>query len=88
MNNNLITKCLTELNKESPNISYIKGILESILELSNPSPTTSFPGSLNIPYYPPVGIMSNTPGFNVTNEQEESGPGDYVKGTGPIAQLN
>ena len=34
MNTNLIRKCLDELEKEAPSIPYLKGILESIMELS------------------------------------------------------
>lgn len=36
MNTSTLTKCVTELQKETPNIPYILGMLETFIELSTP----------------------------------------------------
>ena len=77
MNTNLIKKCLVELDKESPNLSYLKGILESIVELSVREPVV-------IPY--------TLPNINKTIDNSGSGldtsiPNSYVASTGPIGKL-
>lgn len=35
--NNVIQKCVDELNKEAPRIDYIRGMLESLLVMNEPS---------------------------------------------------
>lgn len=35
--NNVIQKCVEELNKEAPRIDYIRGMLESILVMNTPN---------------------------------------------------
>lgn len=49
MNTNLLQKCVDELNKETPDISYLKGVLETLIEIekSNSEKPNSF-----IPSYP------------------------------------
>jgi len=34
MNIKILTKCLDELNTPTPNISYLKGMLETLIEMS------------------------------------------------------
>lgn len=34
MNINVLKKCLDELNKESPRLEYVKGILETFIDLN------------------------------------------------------
>lgn len=36
--NNVIRKCVDELNKEAPRIDYIRGMLESLLVMNAPAP--------------------------------------------------
>lgn len=36
MNTQILQKCLDELKKDEPNIEYIKGMLETLILLSNP----------------------------------------------------
>ena len=37
MNSNLLQKCLDELAKESPKLDYVRGILETVIEMSQPT---------------------------------------------------
>lgn len=46
MNTTILRKCIDELAKDTPDISYVKGMLETLAEL-NSNPT-------NVPYIPPV----------------------------------
>ncbi len=44
MHPNLLQKALDELNKESPKLDYIRGILETVIEISpKPTPLRSIP---------------------------------------------
>lgn len=36
MNTQALKKCLLELDKESPNLAYIKGILETVVDMNEP----------------------------------------------------
>lgn len=47
--NPIIQKCVEELNKETPRLDYIRGMLESVLLSSEPFPRASTlgPGSTN-----------------------------------------
>ena len=49
MQTNILKKCLEELNKAEPNISYLKGTLETLIEMSGNNPTVS----------PPITIIPN-----------------------------
>ena len=44
MNTQILTKCVEELKKESPNLSYILGMLETVIALSTNMPiiTTTY----------------------------------------------
>lgn len=35
MNTSVIQKCITELQKESPDLSYLRGMLETLLEMQD-----------------------------------------------------
>jgi hypothetical protein len=37
MNKNLLKKCIAELEKEKPNIDYLRGMLETLYEIQEPS---------------------------------------------------
>lgn len=36
MNTQILQKCLTELQKEEPDISYLKGMIETLIALDTP----------------------------------------------------
>lgn len=48
MNTSILEKCLQELNKESPKIEYIKGMLETFIALSGASPIISSINNQNV----------------------------------------
>lgn len=64
MNITTLQKCVEELKKETPNISYVLGMLETVIEMdrvavpSYPSYPTIGSGVTNVPYMMPV---SNNP---------------------------
>lgn len=37
MNNNILIKCLEALNKPDVDISYVRGMLETLIEMNNPT---------------------------------------------------
>lgn len=53
MNTKILQKCLDELNKEKPDISYVKGMLETLADLSGGSAGASLAS-----YYRPA-VVSN-----------------------------
>ncbi len=52
MNTNILQKCVEELKKETPNISYVLGMLETVIEMNGAS-LTPFTPSYVPTYYPP-----------------------------------
>lgn len=48
MNTSILQKCLEELNKESPKIEYIKGMLETFIALSGVSPIINSTNNQNV----------------------------------------
>lgn len=51
MNKKILQKCVDELGKESPSIEYIKGMLETLIEMdSTVLPTPTIDGITRIPY--------------------------------------
>ena len=74
MNNNIIKKCLDELQKENFRKDYVIGMLETLSEMSGysvslPTPVASY----------------NNPTTNIQKNEEESVP-DYLK-AGPIGRI-
>ncbi len=60
MNKKVISKCLAELEKPEPNISYVRGMLETALDMVEETNTIQ-PGSIKvIPGYPQI-IHNPTP---------------------------
>ena len=83
MNTNILKKCLDELNKETPDISYIRGMIETLSEMNNetipannytPSPVAT----------PKVETISTQP----EEVPESYGAGSYVEQPGPVAPLH
>lgn len=61
MNKKVLLKCLTELEKPEPNISYVRGMLETALEMIDEATPTrptivnpTYPQSINTPMRPNV----------------------------------
>lgn len=60
MNTNILQKCVEELKKETPNISYVLGMLETVIDM-NGMPV-SVPYSYPNPYMPNLGsAITNVP---------------------------
>lgn len=74
MNTKVLTKCLEELSKESPNIEKVIGMLETIIEMSSSQPLP-----ISVPQYPsfpmPTPIYAGTNATNVNIPIEEEGSG-------------
>jgi len=56
MNASVLKKCIDELAKDKPDLSYIRGMLETLSEMSNmqaaiPS-VPNFNNRVNVPYVP------------------------------------
>lgn len=73
MNTQILQKCLDELKKEQPNIEYIKGMLETLILLSNPI----------------IPIINNTKEQHVTEQVKElvEDVPAYLR-AGPIGGIN
>lgn len=92
MNNKILQKCVDELQKESPKIDYVLGMLESVIEMTTTSTTytghgyaTPTPGYGTVTI--PLGIPTGTATTKST-EVDEEGSGllkTYLDG--PIATL-
>ena len=39
MNVSILRKCLAELNEDKPSLDYVRGIIETLIELEDPTPT-------------------------------------------------
>ena len=39
MNTSILVKCVNELKQEKPNLQYVLGILETVIEMGSPIPT-------------------------------------------------
>lgn len=70
MNTKIISKCLDELKNESPDLSYIRGMLETLLEteFSSVQNQISIPNhqdQSNIPYRVPMMPYSMIPSGNL-----------------------
>ncbi len=77
MNTKILSKCVEELNKPEPNLSYIKGMLETVIEMSDNQPISSYaPLGLAVPQNVPSYPYQNqtTPSLvNLPTEDEGSG---------------
>lgn len=58
MNTQALKKCLVELEKESPNLAYIKGILETVVDMNESVVVTT-------PQWQPL----PNPGYSITSTQ-------------------
>lgn len=63
MNTTTLSKCVTELKKNEPNIQYVLGMLETIIEMSGqPLPTAGLAGEITYVQKPiqSQGILTTT----------------------------
>jgi N-dimethylarginine dimethylaminohydrolase len=95
MNKNILKKCLDELNKESPNIEKVKGMLETMIEIDAPIQQQSgFPGMPNQVYNAAPGIIPDmnqfpvVPGYTATNAADETTELAASYARGPITQVS
>ena len=86
MNNQALKKCLIELDKESPSIPYIKGIIETIVEANEPvviasqwQPSAIVPGTLT--------VSTGTNQVELSDEEREQEELARRYAGGPIAEL-
>lgn len=93
MNTKVLTKCLEELSKETPNIEKVIGMLETIIEMSNSQPIISPLQYQTQPSYPYSGLTaisggapSGATGVSIPVEDEGSGILAAYAG-GSVAQL-
>ena len=60
MNTSILIKCVDELKKDTPNLQYVLGMLETIIELSGSQmPITTPLASPNLFPVPPYTITAN-----------------------------
>ena len=82
MNTTILAKCIEELKKETPDISYIRGALETLLEMSaQPAVVAHQPMPQSIP--------QQTPNVSTTVQTDEQLQDELYKQyvTGPIGKL-
>lgn len=86
MNTTILSRCITELQQEKPDISYIRGALETLLEMSAPPPALPMPYAGMTPHY----TLENDPNVkrteSVADEEIDATTAAYLAG-GPVAPL-
>lgn len=87
MNTTILSKCIAELKSECPDLSYIKGMLETLIEMGQVPvyPPISIPAPI-YPYQSPMPLV--TPVYSELNTTPDEGSG-LVKQyeNGPIANI-
>lgn len=73
MNTNILSKCVEELKKDNPNISYVLGMLETVIEMGN---QTSISVPYTLPYNPPMNPL--TPSYPVYVSANSTGGSGLV----------
>lgn len=81
MNVQVLEKCLAELEKEDPNIAYVRGILETVIDLNKPV-------AVDYSFSTRSGIRSTQVPAIIEKElvDEEAGYSEAYK-LGPVAEL-
>lgn len=85
MNTQILNKCIEELKKETPDLSYIRGILETLVD-STPIATTYSPGITYQPQqvFPGVVTTSQSPDL-ISDEERQQQELAYRYTHGPTA---
>lgn len=81
MNQNILKKILAELGKETPSIDYLKGMVETLLEIGENTPVIS---QTYVPQNPSPVLPLRTE--FVSHETTEALPA--FLGTGPLGKIN
>jgi len=77
MNTNILQKCVDELKKETPNLSYVQGMLETVIEMTatQMSNIPYSPNVVNVPYAPSnpyqITTSSNVMGSGLVDLSDE-----------------
>jgi hypothetical protein len=86
MNTNILQKCVDELKKDTPNLSYVQGMLETVIEMT----------AANIPYSPvqvpyqnqyTIPTSSNVMGSGLVDLSDEEVNAQRYE-SGPLGQLS
>lgn len=75
MNTKILQKCVEELNKEQPNLSYIKGMLETLIEMTTVQPF----------FTSPIGSTTNTIQLTPSLTSYANAKADEEEGSGLLA---
>lgn len=72
MNTNILSKCLEELKKDQPNISYVIGILETLMEMNQQitNPISVIPGNQLYPNLASGSISINSAATEMTEAEK------------------
>lgn len=87
MNTQILNKCIEELKKDKPDLSYLRGILETLVDsVPGQAVTVSSFGTTNTP---PMELISTTDAqsFKLTDEEKEQYEFMRRYNTGPVAEL-
>lgn len=85
MNTAILQKCVDELKKEKPNVAYILGTLETLIEMSGGAPS-SLQFSSNTPNFP-LPVSNGVPIIRTESISDEEIIPAFAK-PGPIANLS
>jgi len=83
----ILQKCVDELNKEGADLSYVKGMLETLIDLGGGISSLDAPASTNIPLgisIPPSSI-NNVPYIPVDEEEFNETAAKYAGG--PLGRI-
>lgn len=80
MNYKILNKVLDELNKEAPDISYLRGMIETLLSLEDkPSTLPGSSGTVSIPYVStPYVPAETTPVAGLGRTPQLAGIKDFI----------
>lgn len=79
MNVNVIRKCLDELVKAEPRLDYLRGMLETLIELNETTYTTAG-------FVAPV-VSTALPTVTITTTNSDTDPGTSRISAGPVGGL-
>ena len=86
MNTQILQKCISELQKETPDLSYIRGILETLVEST---PVPNFDSYTANVYHQPLQKLPGTVSETIELTDEERDQAEFARKYigGPVAPL-